>query len=474
MPGTFAYDAGTNTVTVTGGTSGSPADLASFVAADRAGAGTSLLAAHAPANTLALTYQVRPVELLALLISFVVAGKTAETDYIFVTGTDAWGAAQTESLDVGAGNGTYVSAKRWRTITNMDCSDNPAGGGMVWANGTVTVTQPQWGVIWNKGNGQYQLDCAYYVGNGTTSTYFFTSLEQVRLTIHEINVYANATFVSGVVTNLASKRTYAGSAFLGTGPTSAAGGVVYLYSSLIQNLTGLTRVLQFDRIWNCSLQNDARIGGATQDVFNTQVEKAQSGIWTASSITVANARVLDYIYSGIYKQDSGTATLTGCVFRSANGYYISVFSLKGDVLLIDCEVDNWAVEDQGGSHTKDIYRQYSLNLHLMTPSGANLAGAVVELKDINGSTVFSVTTGTDGKIAQQTVTRIKYNHANSWAAVDYGPHTLTITADGYQDYQDVITIDRKMDLEVAMLGAAGGVSPINMGLVPLGIKQVAA
>lgn len=30
------------------------------------------------------------------------------------------------------------------------------------------------------------------------------------------------------------------------------------------------------------------------------------------------------------------------------------------------------------------------------------------------------------------------------------PHTLTITKDGYQDYQDVITIDRAMDLEVAM------------------------
>ena len=128
MPGTFTYAVATNIVTVTGGTSGSPADFASFVAADRAGAGTSLLAAWSPtSNTKALTYQVRPVELLALLISFVVAGKTAETDYIFITGTDAWGAAQTESIDVSAGNGTYVTTKRFRTITNIDCSDNAAG-----------------------------------------------------------------------------------------------------------------------------------------------------------------------------------------------------------------------------------------------------------------------------------------------------------------------------------------------------------
>ena len=122
------YAPATNIVTVTGGASGSPADFASFVAADRAGAGTSLLAAWSPnSNTKALTYQVRPVELLALLISLVVAGKTAETDYIFITGTDAWGAAQTEAMDVSAGNGTYTTTKRFRTITNIDCSDNPAG-----------------------------------------------------------------------------------------------------------------------------------------------------------------------------------------------------------------------------------------------------------------------------------------------------------------------------------------------------------
>jgi hypothetical protein len=54
----------------------------------------------------------------------------------------------------------------------------------------------------------------------------------------------------------------------------------------------------------------------------------------------------------------------------------------------------------------------------------------------------------------------------------YTPHTLAITKAGYQDYQEVITIDRKMDLEVALSTPIGGVSPTNLGLVPLGIKQV--
>jgi hypothetical protein len=55
----------------------------------------------------------------------------------------------------------------------------------------------------------------------------------------------------------------------------------------------------------------------------------------------------------------------------------------------------------------------------------------------------------------------------------FTPHTLTITKAGYQTYQDVVTIDRKMDLEVALLTPKGGGSPTNLGLVPLGIKQVA-
>ena len=56
---------------------------------------------------------------------------------------------------------------------------------------------------------------------------------------------------------------------------------------------------------------------------------------------------------------------------------------------------------------------------------------------------------------------------------DKNPHTLTITKAGYQDYQEAITINRKMDLEVALLAPAGGVSPTSLGLVPLGVKQVA-
>jgi hypothetical protein len=102
MPGTFTYNVSRNPVTLTGGISGSPADFASLVTADRANAAT-LLAAWCPNNnTKALSYQGRPVEKLARLISFVVANKTAETDYIYITGMDWLGNAQTEGINVSA------------------------------------------------------------------------------------------------------------------------------------------------------------------------------------------------------------------------------------------------------------------------------------------------------------------------------------------------------------------------------------
>ncbi len=95
MPGTWTCSEdedfgslGDNKVIVISGTSGSPATFADFVTADRAGEAVLLAATAGLSPTLALTYAIRPVEDLALLISCIVASKTTETDYIFITGSD--------------------------------------------------------------------------------------------------------------------------------------------------------------------------------------------------------------------------------------------------------------------------------------------------------------------------------------------------------------------------------------------------
>lgn len=183
MPGTFTYDEATNTIEVTDGTSGAPATFNDMYTADQAGTATDLLPAEAgtsgPGNS--LTYAIRPTHDKAIIIKCIVAAKTAEADFIFITGTDWRGAAQTESLDVTAGNGTYTTTKYWATATDFDCSDNAAGGGVQWADGTIQVTQDIWGVVWEyQADRDYRIDCdRINFGDSATATYFQSKNEQV-------------------------------------------------------------------------------------------------------------------------------------------------------------------------------------------------------------------------------------------------------------------------------------------------------
>ena len=89
--GTWTYDESTNMVVVIAGTEGTPATFDDFVTADRAGT-AELTPEDAPINcgtNLTLTEQVRPVEDLAVQITFTLAGTSAGAgDTLDVTGTD--------------------------------------------------------------------------------------------------------------------------------------------------------------------------------------------------------------------------------------------------------------------------------------------------------------------------------------------------------------------------------------------------
>jgi hypothetical protein len=134
--------------------------------------------------------------------------------------------------------------------------------------------------------------------------------------------------------------------------------------------------------------------------------------------------------------------------------------------------------------------KYSLKLRVSDSNDNPLSGAAVVVKDLSGATVASGNTDADGiydagylinRILNPTASVI--GHTTIAAALEddhitsgfltrtYNtPHTLTITATGYQEYQDTITLNRKLELELA-LGNVGN-SPANLGLVPLGVKQV--
>lgn len=467
MPGTFAYTVATNIVVVTGGTSGSPADFASFVAADRAGTGTVLLAAWSPnSNTKTLTYQVRPVELLALIIDFVVAAKTAEADYIFITGTDAWDAVQTESIDVTAGNGTYTTTKLFKTITNIDCSDNAAGGGTVWANGTVAVSQRIWGVIWDKGNGQYQIDSHFRVGNGSTYTYFVTQKEQIRFALDcSLQSESNSTIRSGVEVEANQISKGSTISFDHTGDTFYFYGEVYLYDSRWQQtrtngiglkfyggaikffvFSGLFAVFYYSPtmvIDNVTAINGSQ-GFTLLTIFNTAPKSCKT-VYCEIGFQgeVNNSIFLDAVCLASKYQDIRTWTY-------------------GPFTVINPQFTPTQSKLENGNGGGPIFYDITFDLKVSDKDDTPIEGATVTLKDKDGNTIFNVDTLVTGKIASQQI------HVKSWTGEDetetiFTPHTLTITKDGYQDYQGVITIDRKMDLEVAMGLPGGGVARLNRG-----------
>ncbi len=481
MPGTFTYVAATNIVTVTGGTSGSPADFASFVAADRAGAGTSLLAAWSPtSNTKALTYQLRPVELLALLISFVVDGKTTEPDYIFITGTDAWGVAQTESIDIGAGNGTYVTTKRFRTITNIDCSDNAAGGGTVWDDGAVAVTQPIWGVIWDKGNRQYQLDAIFNIGDASSATYFAATKNAIYLSLttnYQLYVRSNAVCRFGTLIDAGKKSTkdgcylYSRVAAWGLYGKSDNNGSFLFYSSILDAENYTASILLGSgthRVWNC-IQNNNNIYGlsTTSDVFNTVI----SGTYNAAREIHGSIDKLTIYGSvlGIFAYAVNGAAYANLFVRSVTRLGNSTIC-SADTIFINLDTDNktWTYS---GTCTGKVYFKYTIDFVVKDNDGVAIEGATVTLVDNTKSVVFSENTIAGGVLAtgQKTVIHGYYDQAHGDTLQEYGPHTLTITAPGYQTYQDVITIDRKMDLEVAL----GPVPPPVYMNVPSGEMTIA-
>ncbi len=443
MPGTFAYTKSTNTAVVTAGTSGSPADFASFVVADRAGSVTLLAATAGLSPTLPLTYQITPVEKLALLISFVVASKTAEADYIFITGTDAWDAAQTESIDVSAGNGTYVSTKRFRTITNIDCSDNAAGGGTVWADGTVAVTQPQWGVIWDYGNGQYRVDSVFSIGDATTATYFKSTSEAAKITITGWRVRESATL------HLLTSRWSC--YWSSTGSTQSWGTLILDGSYLGFSFSATARevaIYSTVDIDNSIIAQESAYStcgvsfrGANTNINNLYIKNLYYGFWVNAAI-VSNKVSTEACYYGIYSNSGGAASVTGSSWAGAT-VDIRTGGMSGNILSsIDAQIPISTTEI---SHADGIiYKKCTCNINVCDKDGVAISGAVVDCEDTTATAVWAagtVTTDASGNITQQTITYKKWL-GTAETLTTYSPHKFTISKAGYQTLVlDAITVD---------------------------------
>ena len=460
MAGTFGYTESTNIVVVTGGTSGTPADVTSFVTADRAGVDTSLLSGGSPASNLVLTYAVRPVEDLAVLVKCIVANKTAEADFIFITGTDWRGAAQTESIDVTAGNGSYTSTKYWATITTLDCSDNAVGGGTVWADGDLSVTQDVWGVVWDYGNAQYRIDCYVDFGNGSTSTYFKSTEEMIVFpNNYYFQIKANASFQMGEKSTdgFGEKGSFWNLVSTGGGVHPDWDGPFYFYGSQLRS-TGAARYM-FD------------VNHASGEFIDSIIDKAHSvdtllplaentrmtvtnttsyGMIVSSSwgspITVTNLILVDCA-KPLRISGSTHTIINPLVYNQGTAHRFEA-TLSLDSYLINVTQSDFFNAMVWGTTDGHVYQQYYADIEVADKDGVLLDNVTVLCEDTNDSQVFSELTGATntGKIDQQTISYRRHYNDGTNKIQTYSPHKFTLSKAGYETLVlENITTDGPID-----------------------------
>ena len=136
--------------------------------------------------------------------------------------------------------------------------------------------------------------------------------------------------------------------------------------------------------------------------------------------------------------------------------------------------------------------KYSCKLRVSDSNDTPLSGASVEIKDNTGTTISSGDTDAEGNYdagyltnralfptadlggALSRAAALEDDHiaAGDLTRTDKNPYTIVITKAGFQTYQDTITIDRKLNLRVALQRL--NLLPVDGGLMPLGIMEVVA
>lgn len=402
-PGVFLYSVSLNKIVVTTSTVNDPVTFHSMYVADQAGVGTVLLVAESGAADNTLTYPIRPTHDKALKVKCIVAGKSAEADYIFITGTDAWGAVQTEALNVTAGNGIYETTKRFATISNLDCSDNAAGAGTVWDDGTIAVTQDIWGVVWETvKNGQYKIDANIDFGDTATSTYFTTSREQIYQD-GWFSIKSNATLRIGVASQNADESGL-GSSWK-YNPNSninslCDGGTLLMYGSLIfsagagyNNIASGSTITIYDSIltgdW-VSLAGNSGLwvlqSGSSGAIDNVYAHDISYFSIRTSTVTI-NRLLVDVSNFGIQVL-TANPVMTGLLIRN---FIIS--DIKGDsannIRFIDPLFNITTPLINVPSTT--IAQQYTCNIHATDSDGGSLADVDVDCEYAH------LVEGSDGK-----------------------------------------------------------------------------
>jgi hypothetical protein len=193
----------------------------------------------------------------------------------------------------------------------------------------------------------------------------------------------------------------------------------------------------------------------SQTHFNTMVLRVTDP--DGNPVVGATVNLFDVLGNPAFFVDSG-ATFSTTLNDTDNTSLLTVSNgalfTAGDIIRLETYAEYYQVQSINGD-ILTITRGYGGTAKRITV----VANAVRVFK------AASLVTGADGRLSDlQPIVQKEIEMNGEWTGgyeddlVTSGnlirnyrtPHTLTITKDDYQRYQDVITVDRKMDLEVAL------------------------
>ncbi len=204
---------------------------------------------------------------------------------------------------------------------------------------TAKVDQPIWGVIWDYGNGQHQIDAKFNIGNGGTSTYFKSTSKRVAITVAYLcvrnlatlnlltsqwSIYWSSTGASPLTdggSTFISDGSYIGFRFSGDGREVAMYGICTLVNTYLNQETA-------------HLTSSISWKNAASSLTNVHIKNIYYGFRIDASLTSNNVSMED-CYFGIYSNPGGPAISTKSSWTGTT-IDVGVGGIAGNVLsLID-------------------------------------------------------------------------------------------------------------------------------------------
>lgn len=464
----ITYDPNNNVITVTGYSESVPCTFEDLYNADLAGT-LQLLAPTTLAPDMSLDRQIKPADSGALRLTLIVTNYSTPKYNITLTGTDQFGNAQQEVIEI-TGDGSYVTNEYFRTIDTGGI-DPDAG-----AVGTLEITQPRWGVISKQYDKSFGVDCQLTIGTFSTEGWFADDGKQIVFSANTpsqfIYVEAAGHFRLGKVVDETLKLCEKGCDLISarvSGPTLKGDGSVELYSSRFLSTSpyaAVRLVIQYTswfgttkfRMWMCIADKTELsinpTGTYSVDVYRLTSQKSTIAITPAVGAGTYDDLFIHSCENAFYIAGSITFSVKNVVLKN-NTYVAYASYFEGTFYLINAEADNWTFNWAGGGDGK-IYRQYEFDVHCQDKDGNDLSGvsAVGEYISPYGQ-AFSETTDANGDIPTQILD-------HGWFESAYGnteqlktPLKVTYKKAGYQTVVKYYDLDKKTKDVVVMHKAVG-------------------